>query len=88
MTPSTIRPTNIEGEQRGVFVLTYNSVFEAELKKLIDQAVENRKENLANGMSVIDFPTYKHQVGIIAGLRMALELCDEATIICDRRERG
>jgi hypothetical protein len=69
-------------------VLTFNSLFERELKKLIDEAVELRKENLSIGMSTIDFPSYKHQIGIIAGLRIALELCDEAIRTCDRIERG
>jgi hypothetical protein len=67
-------------------VLTYNSKFEKELKQLIQQTIEERKELLANGLSVVDFETYKHQVGIIKGLRMAIELCDEATLLIERRE--
>ena len=86
--PSASRPNQHRGEQRGVFVLTFNTLFERELKKLINEAVENKKENLSTGMSTIDFPSYKHQIGIIAGLRMALEFCDEATTICNRIERG
>jgi hypothetical protein len=69
-------------------MLTFNTLFERELKRLIDETVEDRKENLSTGLSTIDFPTYKHQVGIIVGLRMALDLCEEATKICDRTERG
>jgi hypothetical protein len=69
-------------------VLTYNSAFERELKKLIDREVEERKENLSTGLATIDFPTYKHQVGIITGLRMALDLCEESNAICNRIERG
>ncbi len=67
-------------------MLTYNSKFEKELKQLIQQTIEERKELLANGLSVVDFETYKHQVGIIKGLRMAIELCDEATLLIERRE--
>ena len=69
-------------------MLTFNTLFERELKKLIVSAIEDRKENLSTGLSTIDFPTYKHQVGIITGLRMALELCEEATAICSREDRG
>ena len=69
-------------------MLTFNTLFERELKKLIIAAIEDRKENLSTGLATIDFPTYKHQVGIIAGLRMALEMCDEAATICNREERG
>lgn len=68
-------------------MLTFNTLFERELKKLITTAVEDRKDNLSTGLGTIDFPTYKHQVGIITGLRMALELCDEATAICSRENR-
>jgi hypothetical protein len=69
-------------------MLTFNTLFERELKKLIDASVEDRKENLSTGLSTIDFPTYKHQVGIITGLRMALDMCEEAITICNRIERG
>jgi len=69
-------------------VLTYNRLFGSELKKLIEQAVEDRKENLSTGLATIDFPTYKHQVGIITGLRMAIAMFEEAVTICDRKERS
>ena len=69
-------------------MLTYNSAFERELKKLIDREVEERKENLSTGLATIDFPTYKHQVGIITGLRVALGLCEDSNAICNRIERG
>jgi hypothetical protein len=68
-------------------MLTFNTLFERELKKLITASIEDRKENLSTGLATIDFPTYKHQVGIITGLRMALEFCDEATAICSRENR-
>ena len=68
-------------------MLTFNTLFERELKKLIITAIEDRKENLSTGLATIDFPTYKHQVGIISGLRMALDACDEATAICSRDQQ-
>lgn len=73
---------------RGELVLTYNSKFEKELKQLIDQTIEERKELLSNGLVAVDFETYKYQVGIIKGLRMALELCDEATLTIERRDNN
>jgi hypothetical protein len=69
-------------------VLTRNSQFEKELKQLIAQTIEEKKEFLSTGLSTIDFPTYKHQVGIILGLRLALEMCDEAVLAVERRERN
>lgn len=69
-------------------MLTYNSQFEKELKELLEQAIEDKKELVSTGLGTIDFPTYKHQVGIILGLRLALEMCDEATLAVKRRERN
>lgn len=69
-------------------MLTYNAQFEKELKQLINQTIEEKKDNLSNGLSTVDFATYKHQVGIIQGLRLALEMCDEATLAVERRKRS
>lgn len=68
-------------------MLTYKSFFEHELKKLIQEAVEARKENLALGNGTVDFAAYRHHVGFVAGLRFALDLCDEANKICEQKER-
>ena len=54
-----------------------NLAFEKELRKLIEEEIERIKDNLANGLSIQDYESYKHQVGKIAGLNTALELCEE-----------
>jgi len=69
-------------------VLTQNSQFEKELKQLIQQTIEEKKEFLSTGLSAIDYPAYKHQVGMIQGLRLALEMCDEASLAIERRKRN
>ena len=69
-------------------MLTYNSQFEKELKQLLEQMIEERKDQLSTGLATVDFDTYKHQVGIIKGLRLALEVCDEAALAIERRERN
>ena len=69
-------------------MLTHNSQFEKELKQLISQTIDEKKDLLANGLSTVDFATYKHQVGIIQGLRIALEMCDEAALAVERRKRN
>jgi hypothetical protein len=69
-------------------VLTRNAQFDKELRKLIEQMIEEKKELLSTGLGTIDFPTYKHQVGTILGLRLALEMCDEAMLALERRERN
>lgn len=69
-------------------MLTFNTRFEMELHKLIEQAIEERKEQLSTGLATVDFETYKHQVGIIRGLRLALELCEEAMKVVAHRDEN
>lgn len=65
-------------------MLTYNNLFENTLRKLAEQEIERLTENLVLGLSVTDFSTYREIVGQIAGLRKALELCDEAQTIVSK----
>lgn len=62
-----------------------NLAFENELRKLIEEEIHRLKDNLANGLSTPDFESYKSQVGKIAGLNHALELCDEARTILSKK---
>jgi hypothetical protein len=62
-------------------VQTYSAFYQHELSKLILEEVERRKEQLVTASATFDFPAYRHHVGIIEGLRTALELCDEAESI-------
>lgn len=65
-------------------MLTYNHLFENTLRKLIEQEIERLTENLVLGLSVTDFANYRESVGQIAGLRKALELCEEAQTIVSK----
>lgn len=58
--------------------LTYNAIVSEEIKSLLQDAVDDQKENLALGGGVNDYSDYRHAVGFIRGLRHAIELCDEA----------
>ena len=62
----------------GIVMLSFNNLFEAELKKLIQEEIDRITENLQSGISINDHVEYKLQVGKIAGLRFAAELCEEA----------
>jgi hypothetical protein len=62
-----------------------NLAFEGELKKLIQEEIDRLKDNLSNGLSTPDFAAYKNQVGKIAGLTQALELCEEAKTIVNKK---
>lgn len=62
----------------GIVMLTFNNLFEIELKKLIQEEIDRITEHLQAGLSVNDFQEYKRLVGKIAGLKLAMELCEEA----------
>ena len=49
-----------------------NLAFEAELRKLIEEEIQRIKDNLAGGLAVPDYETYKQQVGKVAGLMSVL----------------
>ena len=72
--PSGLSPFYIEGGRKGADVQTYSAFYQHELSKLILEEVERRKEQLVTASSAFDFPDYRHHVGIIEGLRTALEL--------------
>jgi len=57
--------------------LTYQAHYAHVLAKAIADEMKSRTSNLVTGHAAIDFPTYKHHVGIIEGLKRALELMDE-----------
>jgi hypothetical protein len=69
-------------------MLTYQSFYQHELSKLINVEIERLKENLSSGLSTPDFSAYKHQIGVIDGLKTALELMLEAENAANGAERG
>jgi hypothetical protein len=66
-------------------MLTYSDAFERELQKLIVAEVERLLENLGHGMGVTDYANYMKIVGEIAGLRKALEFCEEARLVVNEQ---
>lgn len=62
-------------------MLTYQAFYQHELHKLLISEIERVKENLSLGLSSPDYASYRHQVGVIEGLRRALGLCEEAESI-------
>jgi hypothetical protein len=67
---------------------TYQAYYQYELKKLITAEIERLKETLVSSYQItgFDFSAYRHHVGKVEGLRMALELCDEAEAIVNGKE--
>ena len=68
-------------------MLTYNAFFQHELKKLIELEIDRLADEMISGYSIDDFPSYRHHIGQIKGLRKALELCDEAERLANGGER-
>lgn len=68
-------------------MLTHQAFFVSELKKLIQTAIEDRKESLTTSHMAegFDFSAFKHQVGIIEGLRLALQLTEDAESIANNK---
>jgi hypothetical protein len=62
--------------------MTYQTHYEYELKKLIEQEIQRLTEVVTqeNG-AVIDYDTYRYHIGQIRGLRTALMLCDEVDAV-------
>jgi hypothetical protein len=67
-------------------MLTYQAFFQQELLKLIDQEIERLKDSLIHGHNALDYPSYKHNVGIVQGLLRAKGLCEEAESIANGAE--
>ena len=68
-------------------MLTHQAFFVSELRKLIQATIEDRKEAIttAHNAQGFDFSAFKHQVGIIEGLRLALQLTEEAETLANQR---
>lgn len=57
---------------------TINDLFEIELRKAVNKRIEEFKENMSYGNFHHDV---QRSVGVIEGLRLALEACDEVNKI-------
>jgi hypothetical protein len=57
--------------------LTYGGAFERELQKLIIAEINAAGDTIVSG-NVEDFSRYQRLVGMVAGLRLAIKLCEDA----------
>lgn len=67
-------------------MLTYHALYLEQYENLIQDAIQRLLESLTTNYAVTDFAAYKHQIGVIEGLRMALELSKEADAIANGRD--
>ena len=66
-------------------MLTYSNMFEHELRTLLATRIVELNSHLGNPGVVTSWEDYKTRVGVIAGLRAALEFCDQAAEICAKQ---
>ena len=66
-------------------MLTYNGQFEQELRKLVDAELARRLDTLANINAITTHSQYAYSTGVIAGLRMVADLCEEANTVMSER---
>lgn len=67
-------------------MLTFHAVYLDQYKKLIDEEIQRLMSVVLTNHAVTDFPAYKHYVGVIEGLRRALEISEEADAIANGRD--
>jgi hypothetical protein len=67
-------------------MLTFNMALVTEFKKLLGEEAERLKECLTQ-VGLVE-STYSTWRGQIIGIRAAMELCDEAKVALEKRERG
>lgn len=70
-------------------VVTGQAYYKHELNKLLNEEIERIRDIVTKSFSPIsDFSEYRHHIGLIEGLRKALELCEEAERVINGAERG
>ena len=67
-------------------MLTFHALYTEQYKKLIDEELQRLMESLTTNGAITDFSAYKHKIGVIEGLRRALELSEEADAIANGRD--
>lgn len=65
---------------------TFHSLYRSEFKKLIEEEIQRLMENLITNGGIQDFPAFKNTVGVIEGLKKALEYSEEADAIANGRD--
>lgn len=64
---------------------SYNKSFRKELETLIQEQMSRIKDNLALGLSIDDFPTYKMHVGRLTAYDDILKMMDEIESLLSNR---
>ena len=67
-------------------MMTTKHQFEFEIRRIISDRIEAICEHLGNG-SAKTYDEYQHKVGVVAGLRAAIDSLEEANSILEGKPR-
>jgi hypothetical protein len=68
-------------------VATYQTYYKHELNKLLEAEIERMTDKVVGSyQSITDFSDYRYHIGVIYGLRKAIELCDDAEAVINGKE--
>lgn len=65
---------------------TFHSLYRSEFKKLIEEEIQRLMQNLTMNGAIQDFSAFKHTIGVVEGLKKALEYSDEADAVANGRD--
>lgn len=65
---------------------TTETQFEAELAKVVNARIEQFVAELSNTMAVPNIEHYRYRAGVVDGLRLINELCQEANQNIEERQ--
>lgn len=67
-------------------MLTFHALYTDTYKRLINEEIQRLMEIVLTNGSIQDFSAYKHKIGVIEGLRRAIDLSEEADAIANGRD--
>lgn len=67
-------------------MLTFHSIYVDQYQRLIEEEISRLLEVVLSNNAIHDFQTYKYRLGVIDGLKRALEISQEADAIANGRD--
>jgi hypothetical protein len=68
-------------------MLTFHALYVDQYQKLIEEEISRLLEVILSNNAIHDFPSYKYRLGVIDGLKKALEISQEADAIANGRDQ-
>ncbi len=68
-------------------MLTFHALYVDQYQKLIEEEISRLLETILSNNAIQDFPSYKYRLGVIDGLKKALEISQEADAVANGRDQ-